>query len=69
MHTSLARSLAEPSNALAVIKAVGERRSATMTGLDEEIDALLERLGLSKYKKVMEENEVSGVSCQELAQS
>ena len=53
----------------AVIKAVGERRSATMTGLDEEIDALLERLGLSKYKKVMEENEVSGVSCQELAQS
>ncbi len=32
-----------------------------MTGLDEEIDALLERLGLSKYKEVMEENEVSGV--------
>ena len=32
-----------------------------MTGLDEEIDALLEQLGLSKYKEVMEENEVSGV--------
>ena len=31
-----------------------------MLGLEEELDALLERLNLAKYKEVMEENEVRG---------
>ena len=43
----------------------GERYAAVThsgngMGLEEELDALLERLNLAKYKEVMEENEVRG---------
>ena len=43
----------------------GERYAAVTQsgngmGLEEELDALLERLNLAKYKEVMEENEVRG---------